>query len=48
MTDQELQKLFELIVGVLLEVRVGQVKLDRKFDKILQEIRELQKQPPDS
>ncbi len=48
MTENELQKLFELFTAVLLEVRAGQVKVERRLEKLEQEIRELRKQLPDS
>lgn len=45
MIDQEyLQKLFELFTAVLVEVRAGQVKLERQLDKLTNEIRELREQ----
>ena len=49
MTENELQKLFELFTAVLLEVRAGQVKLERRMEKLEQEIRELaaKQKPPD-
>lgn len=49
MSEKELQKLFELFTTVLLEVRVGQIKLERKLEKLEQEIRELaaKQKPPD-
>lgn len=48
MTENELQKLFELFTAVLVEVRAGQIKLERRMEKLEQEIRELlKKQPPD-
>ena len=49
MTENELQKLFELFTAVLVEVRAGQIKLERQIEKLAQEIRELRdQQPPDS
>lgn len=50
MIDQEyLQRLFELFTAVLVEVRAGQIKLERQLEKLATEIKELrEKQLPDS
>ena len=49
MTENELQKLFELFTLVLVEVRAGQIKVERRLEKLEQEIRELaaKQKPPD-
>lgn len=41
MDESELQKYFELFISVLLEVRVGQVRVEKRLEKLEQEIREL-------
>ena len=49
MTDDQLQKLFELFTAVLFEVRAGQVRMEKRLEKLEQEIRELatKLQPPE-
>jgi hypothetical protein len=39
-----LQQLFELFTAVLLEVRTGQIKLEKQLEKLTKEIRELREQ----
>lgn len=44
-----LQQLFELFTAVLLEVRTGQIKLEKQLEKLTKEIQELKEhQAPDS
>jgi hypothetical protein len=43
MTDNEFQKLIEIFANVLIEVRVGQIRVEKKVDLLIKEVRKLQK-----
>jgi hypothetical protein len=43
MTDNEFQKLIEIFANVLIEVRVGQIRVEKKVDLLIKEVRELKK-----